>query len=169
MTALDVYLQKNGEVTKKYYADMNALGPWGEVAVALFRAQKRSDAAKTYRRGAHRGAAYDVKGWSLSEVCRLLSAHGEHMGIQWGWKHDPLTPWFEWVLYVDLDGQCSFHSATRLAGPDYPGEWDRRCVSRDVIIQFCDKIATIGGWAMEIDTAIRDDIRKCAVQRQEAV
>jgi len=54
MTALEVFAQNNGEVTQAYYAKLAALGPGGEIAVALFRAQKRSVAAKKYRRSRYR-------------------------------------------------------------------------------------------------------------------
>jgi len=150
--ALEVFTQNDGDVTKAYYAELAKLGPAGELAVALFRAQKRSSRAKEYRRGKWRRAAYDVKNWSLGEVDRLLTAHAAELGIAWGWKFDPDTPGFEWVLYVDLPtGQCSFHSSNRLSNKDYSGEWDRRHHSAERIIRFCDAvsrnnpIAMIGG------------------------
>lgn len=139
MKAAEVFKQNNGDVTKAYYAEMNSRGTTGQLAVALFRAQKRSSAAKTYRGGRYRHAAYDVKNWSLGEICRLAMLDGS---VKWGWKKDPYTPAFEWVLYVDLPaGQVSFHSASRLDGPDYVGEWDGiRGASADRIIAFCDSV-----------------------------
>lgn len=140
-TANEVFRQNNGDVTKQYYADLAAMGPAGEVGVALFRAQKRSTAAKRYRRGADRSAAYDVKNWSMGEVCRLLTNHAQAIGISWGWKADANTLGFEHVLYVDLpNGQCSFHSPVRLNGPDYPGVWDGQHLSGARIIHFCDSV-----------------------------
>lgn len=143
-TALSVFTQNDGEVTKRYYAELGAIGPLGQIAVALFRAQKRSAAAKRYRRGAHRGSAYDVKAWSMAEICRLLAAHPE-TGITYGWKQDAATrfgPDASWVLYCDLpQGQVSFHSPTRLDGPDYEGDWCGMHVSAERIIQFCDSVA----------------------------
>lgn len=141
MKAADVFHQNDGEVTKAYYAELAKLGPAGELAVALFRAQKRSTRAKEYRRGKWRRAAYDVKNWSLSEVCRILEAHGAELGIEWGWKRDPHTPGFEWVLYVDLpQGQVSFHSASRISTRDYPGDWDGSHRSAERTIAFCDSV-----------------------------
>lgn len=123
LSAIEVFRQNDGDVTKDYYAHMNARGSMGQLAVALFRAQKRSSAAKSYRHGRYRRAAYDVKNWSLAEVCRILKSF-EHSMV-WGWQRDPKTPVFDWVLYVELPtGQCSFHSAERLDGPDYQGVWD---------------------------------------------
>jgi len=49
MNASYVFRQNNGDTTKAYYAEMNGKGFLGQLAVALFRAQKRSTAAKKYR------------------------------------------------------------------------------------------------------------------------
>lgn len=138
MKSIDIFRGNNGDVTKAWYAELQAKGFLGELAVALFRAQKRSTAAKRYRGGRYRRAAYDVKNWSLSEICRLLSRGGHR--FEWGWQRDPNTPGFEWVLYVDLPtGQVSFHSAERLGGPDYFGKWDGvRGASEPRILAFCD-------------------------------
>lgn len=142
--ALEVYTQYDGEVTKAYYAELAAIGPLGEIAVALFRAQKRSSRAKTYRRSQHRRNSYDVKSWSLSEVCRLIEQYKES-GITYGWKQDHATVFGNepsWVLYVDLpEGQVSFYSPDRGKGPEYEREWDGQKKSADRIIQFCDSVA----------------------------
>lgn len=143
VTAKEIYEQQNGEVTKAYYSELGARGFNGALAVALFRASKRSTAAKRYRGRKFTRAAYDVKNWSLSEVCRILEkANAETVnGIQWGWKHDPNTPGYEWVLYVELpQGQVSFHSAEKLQGPEYQGEWDGQRVSAERIQRFCDSV-----------------------------
>lgn len=142
MGAQCIFDQQNGDVTKAYYAKMNGKGFWGQLAVALFRASKRSAAAKRYRGRAHRNDAYDVKNWSLSEICRILAEKKDH-GITWGWRRDPKTVGFEWVLYVDLPdtiGQVSFHSADRLKGPDYPFDWDGVRLSRERVIRYCDLV-----------------------------
>jgi hypothetical protein len=175
VTAAEVFSQNDGGVTKAYYAALTVLGCYGELAVALFRAQKRSDAAKRYRRGRFRRGAYDVKNWSLSEIVRLLPQFG--LNIRWGWGRDESTPNFEWVLYIDLPcpsssqtiGQVSFHSATRLAGPDYHGAFDgARGMSGPRILRFCDAVMSCGfpvettalitqGGAIFPATVIRDD------------
>jgi hypothetical protein len=137
--ARSVFDQSDGKVTTAYYAKMNAKGVLGQLAVALFRAQKRSIAAKTYRRGKWTRAAYDVKNWSLSEICRILSA--TESKFQWGWQRDPNTPGYEWVLYVELPtGQVSFHSASRITGPLFSGHWDGKGLSKERILKFCDLI-----------------------------
>jgi len=141
MKAREVFDQNDGDVTKAYYAAMNAKGIDCQLGVALFRAQKRSTAAKRYRGRKYTQAAYDVKNWSMGEICRLAKLSG----LRWGWKRDPATTAYEWVLYVDLpNGQVSFHSPLRLEGPDYPGEWDGiRGASVERILAFCDSSAGI--------------------------
>ena len=118
----------------------------GEIAVALFRAQKRSSRAKDYKRGKFRRAAYDVKSWSMGELCRLLAKHGEQLGFKWGWQADPNVVFGDapsWVLYVDLPGhaQVSFHNPERMKGPEYPGKWDgQRGMSEQRVIRFCAEV-----------------------------
>jgi len=138
MLATAVFNQNDGDVTKAYYAALAKKGYHGMLAVALFRAQKRSTAAKKYRGRGYRQAAYDVKNWSLEQVCIVLSSH--NFGYSWGWQRDPATKGFEWVLYVDLPtGQCSFHSADRLNGPEYYGKWIPGDGSVNAIIRYCDQ------------------------------
>lgn len=145
MTAIEVMAQKSGEVTKAYYDRLNKTGPRGELAVALFRAQKRSDAAKSYRGKRFRRAAYDVKSWSMDQIGKILESHALALGVTWGWKEDPLIRFGDrpsHVLYVDLPefGQVSFHSPYRGKGPEYQGNWDGQHRSQERIMRFCDSI-----------------------------
>ena len=148
MTAEQVFYQHDGEVTKGYYAELSKRGPLGQIAVALFRAQKRSSRAKDYKRGKYRRSAYDVKAWSMGELCRLLALHGDHLGFRWGWQPDPNVVFGDapsWVLYVDLPSgeQVSFHNPSRMTGPEYRGKWDGVLgASERRIIRFC---ATVEG------------------------
>jgi hypothetical protein len=139
-----VYEGTNGEVTKSFYRHMDSISIHGELATALFRAQKRSSAAKKYRGRKYTSAAYEVKDYSIGEICRILtlidkSDFGPPAPYVWGWKHDPSTPGFEWLLYVMLpQGEVSFHTSERRIGPDYPGEWDGTHLSEQRILAFCD-------------------------------
>jgi hypothetical protein len=142
--ALEAMHQNDGVVTLAYYAELSARGIEGQIAVALFRAQKRSSRAKQYPRGKWRRAAYDVKSWSMGELARLLTEHASQLSIRWGWKSDPDVVFGaadSYVLYIDLPGcgQCSFHSPARGSGPDYPGEWDGQRRSEERILLFCDR------------------------------
>lgn len=128
---LRVYTGSDGDATRALYARLEQLGPAGEIALNLFRAQKNSERAKVYRGGArgqgsYRGMAYDRKQWAMNNLVGILGAHAEACGIRWGWADDPEQEYHRAILYVDLPTgqQVSFHAAARGAGPDYPGKWD---------------------------------------------
>jgi len=134
--AEDVFQQSNGAVTVAYYRRLIERGPMGIIAMNLFRASKTSSRAKAYRGKRFRYASYDVKNYSIQQLCQSLGKH-----LPWGWKRDPYTPGFEWVLYVDLPtGQVSFHSGSRLAGPDYHGDWDGQKCSTERVLKFCNQV-----------------------------
>ena len=136
-TAKDVFDGSDGRLTVAYYRRLCAIGTQGVVAMNLFRAAKRSARAKEYRRGRFSHSAYDVKNYLLQQLCAVLPSSG----LAYGWKLDQNTPGYEWVLYVDLPcGQVSFHSASRLDGPDYAREWDRTHESPWRIMKFCDTV-----------------------------
>lgn len=144
--AIEIYTGSDGDATKRYYALLVLSGAIGEIAVNLFRAQKCSSRAKVYRggirgRGSFRSMAYDRKGWSIEQLSKALAAQPE-MRIAFGWKRDPKMEFgASWVLYVDLpDGQVSFHSLARYAGPDYEGDWDGQRKSEERILAFCDRV-----------------------------
>lgn len=127
-----VYKGSNGEATKAFYAQIETKGGVGILAVNLFRACKASERAKLYRgrargRGSYRSMAYEKKEWSIGNLCEALTE--DAVGISWGWgvdqalrdRDDP----HHHVLYIDLPtGQVSFHTGSRLAGPDYAKGWD---------------------------------------------
>jgi len=122
---LRVYEGSDGDATRALYARLAELGPAGQVAVNLLRAQKTSSRAKVYRGRRYKSAAYDTKQWSIGNLSKILGEHAEECGLGWGWGEDPQQPFHKFVLYVDLPtGQVSFHTDQRGEGPDYPGEWD---------------------------------------------
>ena len=67
MTAAEVYQGSDGELTRRYYTELeNRVGILGLVAVNLFRAQNCSSRAKVYRggvrgRGSYKSMAYEKK------------------------------------------------------------------------------------------------------------
>ena len=149
MKAIDVYNGSDGDLTKRYYEELQKRGPLGMIAMNLFRAQKCSARAKVYRggirgQGSYRGMAYERKEYAIEMLCAKLAADDGELGIIFGWKRDPnviLKGDEAWVLYVDLPvGQVSFHSPCRFAGPDYAGDWDGQYASGDRVLAFCDQV-----------------------------
>lgn len=134
-----VYQGSDGEATKRFYAELETIGPCGYVALNLFRACKSSERAKVYRGGGYRGKAYDRKQWAMDNLCRSLSMWSDTIEIVWGWGIDDKQDFHRHVLYVELPtGQVSFHTAARGEGPDYGKPWDgMRGQSADRIIRWC--------------------------------
>lgn len=142
------YRGSSGKATLDLFARLLERGPDGELACLLFRAQKNSSRAKTgaYRYGRDAAGqrfakgAYERKGESLEALCRFLTDLGCDDGSVWGWKIDRHADRNQWVLYVETpQGQCSFHSPTRYAGPDFSGEWDR-ANSEETVLRFCEEV-----------------------------
>lgn len=147
--ATQVYAGSDGELTKRFYAELEQRGPLGVIAMNLFRAQKCSARAKVYRggirgRGSYKSMAYERKSWSMQNLVAILAVHAAGAGIAYGWKQDASTrfgPDASWVLYIDLpQGQVSFHSPTRFEGPEYEGDWCGQHLSAERIIVFCDSV-----------------------------
>jgi hypothetical protein len=138
--AMHIYRGSDGDATTAFYLELAKRGAIGEVAVNLFRAQKTSDRAKAYRGRGFRRESYGRKNWSLQKLCDLLEQRAE-LGIVFGWRQDPGAVGYPWVLYVELpQGQVSFHSAERFAGPAYPGDWDGRRLSVDRVLAFAQSV-----------------------------
>src|SRR3546814_12169543 len=83
-----VHVGSNGDDTKGLYGRLSDLGPAGEVALNLFRAQKASSRAKVYRGRRYKGAAYDRKQWAIGNLTDILTLHAKAPGIVWGWGID---------------------------------------------------------------------------------
>lgn len=142
-----VYKGSNAAATRKFCTELARRGQIGQIAAALFRAQKSSSRAKKYRGGIeregrtipYRELAYTHKGKSLERLANLLAQ--DDCGMIWGWGLDGKQSGPEHVIYIDLpQGQVSFHSTQRFAGPDYPGKWDGKRASESRILEFCDQV-----------------------------
>ncbi len=147
-----IYEGSNGDLTSALYRHLESLGPRGVVAMNLFRASKCSARAKLYvskrKTRTNRGYsndAYSRKEWSLGLLCRCLAAEASSLRIGWGWSRDESSVGFEDVIYVDLpNGQCSFHNAKRLTGPDYLGQWSGKFDSKIVVLDFVKSVLQEG-------------------------
>jgi len=147
MNAIEVYATSNGEITKRYYAELIKMGAIGEVAMNLFRAQKCSSRAKSYRKRSWKDEAYGRKTWSIGCLCECLLKHNSELKFNFGWKEDSAVLFdndrSSFVFYLDLPsiGQISFHCRERGKGPDYSGEWDgMRGESEKRVIKFCNSV-----------------------------
>lgn len=124
---LNVYGASDGDATTTLYDELRAMGPVGEIALNMFRAQKNSARAKMYRPGrfGFRSDAYARKNDSIHRLTDALALHAASAGIVWGWLEDDTRDVHNWILYVDLPtGQVSFHTVARGQGPNYKGRWD---------------------------------------------
>lgn len=143
-----VYYGSDAAKTRSLLRTLESLGLIGRIAAQLFRAQKYSTRAKSYRGGirhasgkrtSFRTIAYGSKETALDNLCSVLARPGH--GLVWGWKEDAHQRHAKHVIYIDLpNGQVSFHSPHRLAGPEYPGNWDGDRASEQRIIEFCQNI-----------------------------
>lgn len=166
LTATQVYVGSDGEMTKAFYKCLHLNYELGEIAVNLFRTQKCSERAKVYRggirgRGSFKSMAYDRKQWSMDLLCRVLAEPAPKApSLVWGWKEDPEQPFHKWVLYVEIPtGQVSFHTDRRGEGPEYPGQWDgKRGETVARILQFVDAVHN-----MQTEG---DDVRKTTVEKE---
>lgn len=140
-----VYYGSKATATRQFCKELKEQGQIGELAAALFHAQKSSSRAKKYRGGIecegrtvpYRKLAYDRKSNFLERLANLLAQ--DACGMTWGWGLDAQQSGAEHVLYVDLPhGQVTFHSTKRFVGPDYPGKWDGKRASESRVIEFCD-------------------------------
>lgn len=117
--ACRVYAGSDGGLTKRFYAELEARGTIGIVALNLFRAQKCSSRAKVYRGGtggrSFRDMAYERKEWSLKQLAEVLTSHGGELGITFGWGRD----------------KSQAHNSK---------DWDGQRLSAERIVQFCQKV-----------------------------
>jgi hypothetical protein len=139
MHAIDAFNTSNAEETVAFQNELILRGELGQIAFGLFRAQKRSSKAKSYR-GAMRRNSYDGKGEALYYLDAALTLWDEELGINWGWKKDPRQECHDKVLYVELPdhGQCSFHAASQASPKQFDGEWDSSKPVIETVLEFCD-------------------------------
>ena len=155
VSASKVYHGSDGGVTRSFCCRLKKCGHVGQLAAALFMAQKYSSRAKTYqdgidlpdgRKASFTDLTYQKKNKHLEALCRLLST--DSCGFAWGWGKNPRQRYASYVLYVELpQGQVSFHSPTRIPGPEFPGVWDGQHANAERVIAFCDALMD---WAMGV-------------------
>ena len=88
--------------------DLDSMGPMGQLASLLFKAEKASKQANSYSGEApvsqqpYGDYSKDRMKGMLMEVIRLLDVHANDLEIYWGWKANekPNSP--PWALCMDL-------------------------------------------------------------------
>ncbi len=138
------YRGSDPRLTRLVTKQLEQEGDIGHIAATLFRAQKASSRAKTYR-GEYIDYAYGRKNRELGKLCTLLG----QSAFNWGWREDSSAgrrgfgP--RWVLYIDLpDGQVSFHAFERLCDKGYDASWDGKHESESRILSFCHRLLIEG-------------------------
>ena len=120
------------------------MGPMGQLASLLFKAEKTNMQAKSYSgrapvsRRPYGDYSKDRMQEMLEKAIGLLDAHAKTLGIPWGWGKDDVPGKPPWVLNIDLPaGQVTYRLPERSIGPDYEtgSEGDSRNESR--ITGFC--------------------------------
>jgi hypothetical protein len=141
MKASEAFNVRNQSVTCTYQNSLLMRSKIGQIAFGLFRAQKRSTLAKTYRRNL-RHKSYDAKNDALKYLDACLTLWGDDLGFRWGWQRDRQQEYHNQVLYFECDqfGQASFHSDRAISKKTFPGQWDSRKGSQEVILTFCDHV-----------------------------
>lgn len=151
MTARQAFEGSDASNTREYLKRVQREGVMGAIAADLFRCQKASTRAKSYR-GSSVARAYARKGAAMADLCRRLASSAV---LRWGWKADLGNGFAPWVLYVDLpNGQVSFHALGRGDGPDYPGNWDQQHMSEERILAFCDLVSPPAVSPLEVSGGI---------------
>lgn len=141
MQAIQAFEAKNASQTVAYQNELLNRGDLGQIAFGLFRAQKRSTRAKTYRRSM-RQESYAAKSEALKYLDAGLHQWAEDHGIEWGWRGDPSQTYHNQVLYVQLPGhgQCSFHSERAFSKQRFYGDWDSTRPVVETVLAYCDAV-----------------------------
>lgn len=139
LTAVQVFYQHSGDVTKAYYEQLAAHGPMGELAVALFRALKRSKKTtgigfrRISRRKTEQYDYAEAYEWAVNELIRVLVTNPPSK-LPWGWRDS--------TLFVELPtGMVAFDCPEQGLAPFCPIRFEPPAESRDLrIIKFCDSL-----------------------------
>ena len=120
------------------------MGPMGQLASLLFKAEKANMQTKNYLGKApvsqrpYRDNTNERLQEMLDRVASLLDAHARGMDISWGWSKDDAPDKPLWILCVDLPtGLVTYRLPYRHLGPDYKMATDSDSYNSDRITEFC--------------------------------
>ena len=130
--------------SRRLCKELDAMGPIGQLASLLFKAQKSDHQAKTYigiapvSRRPYRDYSNDRMEEMLAKAIRLLDAHAKAMGISWGWVRGDKPGVPPWVLCIDLPtGKVIYRFPYRHRGPDYELALEDDSRNSDRVTAFC--------------------------------
>ena len=140
----EAFSTSNAPLSRRLCNDLDSMGPMGQLASLLFKAEKARKQANSYSgeapvsRRQYRDYSQDrLREMLIKTVC-LLDAHAKAMGVDWGWRIDDKSDSPTWLLCIELPtGQVTYRLSGRCMGPEYElgSEGDSR--NSDRITRLC--------------------------------
>ena len=140
----EAFSTSSPQLSRRLCKDLDSMGPHGQLASLLFKAEKASRQAKSYSgrepvsRRPYGDYSNDRMTIMLKEAIRLLDAHAKDMDVSWGWSKSDVPDAPPWLLCIDLPtGLVAFRMRDRRLGPDYGPGAEGDCRNSDRISKFC--------------------------------
>ena len=140
----EAFSTSSPQLSRRLCQDLDSMGPMGQLASLLFKAEKASKQAKSYSgrepvsRRPYGDYSKDRMEKMLMEVISLLDAHAKNMDISWGWSESDVPDAPPWVLCIDLPtGQVTYRMRERRLGPGFELGAEDDCRNSDRITDFC--------------------------------
>ena len=140
----EAFSTSSPQLSRRLCKDLDSMGPLGQLASRLFKAEKASKQAGSYQgkapvsRRPYCDYSKDRMREMLMKTVCLLDAHAKLLGISWGWRANDKPDSPPWVLGIDLpNGQVTYGLPDRLMGPDYESASDSDFYNSIRITDFC--------------------------------
>ena len=140
----EAFSTSSPQLSRRLCQDLDSMGPMGQLASLLFKAEKASKQAKSYSgkepvsRRAYGDYSNDRMTKMLNEAIQLLDAHAKDMDVSWGWSENDVPGSPPWLLCIDLPtGLVTFGMEWRRLGSDYGLGAEDGCRNPDRIIGLC--------------------------------
>lgn len=153
------FCTSDAPASRRLCKELDAMGPMGQLASLLFKAEKAHKQAKSYSGRApvsgrpYRGYSYDRMREMLAKAIRLLDAHAKAMGVTWGWSRNDAPGKPLWVLCIDLPtGQVTYRIQERHLEADCELESEHELLNSSRITKFCAGVLK-GTWMVMEDEA----------------
>ena len=140
--------------SRRLCKELDAMGPMGQLASLLFKAEKARMQAKSYSGRApvsgrpYRGYSYDRMREMLAKAIRLLDARAKAMGMPWSWHREDKPSGPFWSLTIDLPtGRVAYRMPYLYAEPEYYSGVEDDAENSDQVTEFCAGVLD-GLWAL---------------------